>query len=156
MERQCSTAFVVAHWLQEHPWVERVYYPGLSDSPDYSLARRLLGGHFGGMVSFDLRTGREETLRFLDGLTLVTPGTSLGDVVTLALYPPLSSHRSLDDRSRARAGIGDGLVRLSVGLEAPDDLCADLAAAARLIITTPDTMSTLSTATTREGRWRGK
>ncbi len=85
------------------------------------------------MLSFDLDADRAGTLRFLDSLQLVTPGTSLGDVESLVLYPPLSSHRALCREELGEAGIGDGLVRMSVGLESVGDLIADLERAARSV-----------------------
>jgi cystathionine beta-lyase/cystathionine gamma-synthase len=130
MHRQCSTAAHLATWLKEQPWVERVYYPGLADHPQHELAGHQFGGLFGGMIAFDLRAGRAATLAFLDALRLITPGTSLGDVTSLILYPRLSSHRTLDAEQLAAAGIGEGLVRLSVGLESVKDLASDLERAA--------------------------
>ena len=87
-------------------------------------------GAFGAMISFDIRDGdRARVFRFMEALRLVLPATTLGDVYSLALYPAHSSHRALDPDLRRRIGIGDGLVRLSVGIEDPADIIADLAQA---------------------------
>lgn len=131
MERQCESASRVADWLQHQEWIERVYYPGLREGDEKKRAGRCFGGRYGGMVAFDLRTGEAETLQFMDHLELITSATSLGDSMSLMLYPKLSSHRTLPAPDRQRAGIGDSLLRLSVGLEAPDDLIRDLERAAR-------------------------
>ncbi len=128
LQRQCDNAVRVAHWLSSHPRVTRVNYPGLPTHPQHALAARLLErGAFGAMISFDLREGRQESVfRFMEGLKMVLPATTLGDVYSLVLYPAGTSHRALDAEARRRVGIGDGLVRLSVGIEDPDDIIADL------------------------------
>ncbi len=128
MGQHCENALTVARWLEEHPRVERVYYPGLSSYPQHELGKRLFGGQgFGGMVSFDLAgAGRSEVFRFFDSLRLCLPVTTLGDVCTLVLYPAHASHRALDAQERARVGIGEGLVRISVGIEAVEDIIGDL------------------------------
>ncbi len=128
MRQHSENALAVAQWLERHPKVERVYYPGLPSHPQHELAGRLFQGRgFGGIVSFDLRgAGQPEVFRFLEALQLCLPATTLGDVCTLALYPAHSSHRALAPEERKRIGIGDGLVRLSVGIEAVEDIIADL------------------------------
>ena len=127
MKQHCANALHVATWLQERPEVGRVYYPGLPEDPGYPLAQRLLRGSGGGMVSFDLVQGdRAAAYRFMDALELVLPATSLGDVFSLVSYPPISSHRDVDPVERERQGIGEGLLRLSVGIEEPEDIVADL------------------------------
>lgn len=130
VERQCANAAQIAAWLAQQPRVARVNYPGLPTHPQHALAGRLLGGAFGAMISFDLRAaGRAEVFRFMEALRLVQPATTLGDVYSLVLYPAMSSHRALPPEERRRIGIGDGLVRLSVGIEDPADIIADLAQA---------------------------
>ncbi len=128
MARQCENAMQVARWLADHPKISRVNYPGLMEYPQHDLAARLLErGAFGAMISFDLRDGdRERVFRFMEALRLVLPATTLGDVYSLTLYPAMSSHRALPPEERRRIGIGDGLVRLSVGIEEPGDIIADL------------------------------
>lgn len=130
MARQSESALALARWLQTQSWVSRVYYPGLPSHPQHEIAVREFGEHWGGMVAFDLQATQVETLRFLDSLHLITPGTSLGDVESLILYPKLTSHRTLSPRECSELGIGEGLLRLSVGLESVRDLAGDLEAAA--------------------------
>jgi cystathionine gamma-synthase/methionine-gamma-lyase len=128
MARHCANALAVARWLQGHPRIARVLYPGLPDHPQHDLAKRLFReGCFGGMVSFEIAGADQEAVfRFMEALRLVLPATSLGDVYSLTLYPAHSSHRALTTEERAAVGIGPGLVRLSVGLEDPRDIIADL------------------------------
>jgi cystathionine gamma-synthase/methionine-gamma-lyase len=111
--------------------VSHVNYPGFEDSPQHATASRILGrGAFGAMISFDLREAdRQAVWRFMTALKLILPATTLGDVYSLTLYPAMSSHRSLDPATRRGIGIGDGLVRLSIGIEDPADIIADLAQA---------------------------
>jgi len=126
-QRQCANAAQLAAWLATQPAVARVNYPGLPGHPQHDLAAGLLGGRYGAMVSFELRdAGRAEVFRFMDALRLIQPATTLGDVYTLVLYPAMSSHRALSPAMRRRIGIGDGLVRLSAGIEDATDLIADL------------------------------
>jgi cystathionine gamma-synthase/methionine-gamma-lyase len=128
MERQCANACRVASWLGSHPGVERVHFPANPAHPDAVAIRRLFAaGLYGGMVSFEIRdAARPEIFRFLDRLKLVVNATSLGDVHSMILYPAMSSHRDLAPKHRERVGIRDNLVRLSVGIEAVEDIIADL------------------------------
>ena len=127
MDRQCDNALEIAQWLDLHPRVSRVHYPGLPSHPQHELAGRLLSGRYGAIVSFDLRDGdRDAVRRFMDALRLVQPAPTLGDLRTLTLYPAQASHRGLTPEERRAVGIGDGLVRLSIGVETPADLTADL------------------------------
>jgi cystathionine beta-lyase/cystathionine gamma-synthase len=131
MRQHCANAQAVARWLAGHPAVDQVNYPGLPHHPQHALAARLFDGRgFGGMLSFDLRgAGQPEVFCFMEALDLVLPATTLGDVYSLTLYPAHSSHRQVAPEVRARIGIGDGLVRLSVGIEEAEDIIADLAQA---------------------------
>ena len=133
VREQCANAMKVAQWLSEQPSIARVIYPGLSDHPAHDLAKRLFRpGYFGGMVSFELREAAEpEVFRFMEALKLIQAATSLGDVYSLLLYPAQSSHHALGREERLRQGIGDGLVRLSVGIEDAADIIADLDQALR-------------------------
>jgi cystathionine gamma-synthase/methionine-gamma-lyase len=135
MAQHCANAQAVAEWLSGQPAVARVNYPGLASHPQHALAGRLFGGHgFGGMLSFDLAgAGQAEVFRFMEALELVLPATTLGDVYSLTLYPAHSSHRQVAPEVRAAIGIGDGLVRLSVGIEAADDIIADLKQALQIL-----------------------
>ena len=128
MPRQCQSARQMAERLARHPAVEQVHYPGLPSHPDYATASKLLrDGLAGAVVSFVLRgAGRAEVFRFMDALQLCCVGTTVGDIYSQLLYPAISSHRALSPEERHRLGIGDGLVRLSVGIEDPEDLIADV------------------------------
>jgi len=129
MERQCANACRAASWLAAQPRIARVYFPGDPLHPDAAAIHRLFPPNlFGAVVSFELKdAGREEIFRFMDRLELIVRATSVGDVHTMMLYPAMSSHRELSPKHRARLGIGDNLVRLSVGIEAAEDIIADLA-----------------------------
>ena len=128
MERQCANACRVASWLAAHPKVERVYFPADPEHPDASAIRRLFPTNlYGAIVSFELKqAGREQIFGFMDALQMVVRATSLGDVHTMMLYPVMSSHREVSPKHRERMGIRDNLVRLSVGIEAPEDIIEDL------------------------------
>lgn len=127
VRQQCAGAMQVATWLQEQPQVARVYYPGLPQHPQHEVAARLFDGMWGGMVAFDLvDASRPAAHRFMDALDLVLPATTLGDVFSLVSYPVVSSHRDVPPAARARQGIGEGLLRLSIGIEEPEDIIADL------------------------------
>ncbi len=133
MEAHCRNAAIVAKALDQDERISKVHYPGLLEHPDYDLASRLFlkssneETQFGGMVSFEIDgAGREKVFRFLNSLKLVVRTLSLGDVHSLVSYPAMSSHRNLAPKHRARLGIGDNLLRLSVGIEDPEDIVADL------------------------------
>jgi len=128
MERHCASAFKIAAWLERHPKVQRVFYPGLASHPQHALAKRQMRA-FGGMISFDLRGTLDDARRFLERCRLFTLAESLGGVESLIEHPALMTHGSVPPEVRAMLGIGDTLVRLSVGIEDADDLIADLAAA---------------------------
>jgi O-succinylhomoserine (thiol)-lyase len=118
-------AAAVATMLEGHPAVDRVYYPGLSSHPHHELARRQQKG-FGGMVSFDVRGGRSDAERFLYKTKLFQLAESLGGIESLVAFPVTMSHASMSAEARQRAGISERTIRLSVGIEHPDDLIADL------------------------------
>jgi cystathionine beta-lyase/cystathionine gamma-synthase len=134
MRQHSENALTVARWLEEHPRVSRVYYPGLPSHPQHALAKRLFQGQgYGGMVAFDLAgADQRQVFRFFEALRLCQPATTLGDVHTLVLYPAHSSHRAVPPEERARIGIGDGLVRMSVGIEAVEDILSDLEQASEI------------------------
>ncbi len=130
VRRQCESALRVARRLAAHPKISRVLYPGLASHPQHELARRQLGDLFGGVITFDLRdASKAAAFRFLDSLELAASATTLGDLFSEVLYPAISSHRRVAPEERARLGIGEGTLRLSVGIEDPDDLVTDLDAA---------------------------
>jgi cystathionine gamma-lyase len=135
MERHQENALRVARWLESRREIARVIYPGLRSHPQHALARRQMSG-FGGMVSFELRqegkTSRGTLAKaraFLKRLQVFTCAESLGGVESLAEHPAIMTHASIPPERRRALGIGDGLIRLSVGIEHADDLIADLAAA---------------------------
>lgn len=133
MQRQCGNARVVARFLEGHPAVQRVYFPGDAAHPDSAHIGRLFAPDlFGAMVSFEIKDAdRAGVFKFMNALKLVAPSTSLGDVHTMVLYPAIASHRELSPKHRARLGIGDNLIRLSTGIEAVEDIVADLDQALR-------------------------
>jgi cystathionine beta-lyase/cystathionine gamma-synthase len=124
MDRHCANAEHLARRLAAHRGVKHVYWPGLADHPDHAVARRLLSG-FGGMLAFDLAGGRDAGLAFVEGLRLAALAPSLGGAETLVLHPASTSHRQMDPASLSAAGISEGSIRVSAGLEHPDDLWAD-------------------------------
>jgi cystathionine gamma-lyase len=125
MERHARNAFAVARFLEGHRMVERVAYPGLPSHPQHGLAARQMRG-FGGMLSFVVRGGLPAARAFLEALRVFACAESLGGVESLAEHPAIMTHASVPKEARERLGIADGLVRLSVGLEAEADLLADL------------------------------
>ena len=127
MARQCASALAVARHLAAHRKVARVHYPGLTSHPQHDLATRQFSGRYGGVVSFVLRADEQKAaFAFLDSLELIASATTLGDLYSEVLYPAISSHRRIDPAERRRLGITDGFLRLSVGIEDPEDLVADL------------------------------
>lgn len=129
MERQSASALTLARGLERLPAVARVWYPGLPSHPQHDLARRLLPRLAGAMVSFDLRGGAPAVERFMARTRLLEFAPSFGDVASTWTYPARTSHRRVPDEAKAAMGIGPGLIRMSVGLEDPADLMADLEAA---------------------------
>ena len=126
MERHCGNAMHIAAWLQKHPKVERVIYPGLASHPQHLLASKQMHRRYGGMVTAVLKGGLPTSRRFLERCSLFTLAESLGGVESLIEHPAIMTHASLPEDVRAGLGIDDGLVRLSVGIEALDDLLAEL------------------------------
>ena len=129
VRRQNESSLVVARGLEGRPGVSRVLHPGLASHPDHETARRLMPGGFGGMVTFACRGGAPAARALADRVRLIANAPSLGGVESLLSLPCLTSHAALTPAERASAGITDDLVRLSVGLEEPEDLLADLDAA---------------------------
>ena len=128
MERHCANAEAVAAYLEAHPKIERVLYPGLESHPQHGLAKRQMAG-FGGMVTAILKGGLDESRRFLERVEIFALAESLGGVESLIEHPAIMTHASIPAEQRAELGISDGLVRLSVGVEDEADLIADLAQA---------------------------
>lgn len=126
MERHAQSATRIARWLETHPAVERVVYPGLESHPQHALAKRQMSG-FGGMITFFVRGGLEGARRMLTRTKLFQLAESLGGVESLVEHPAIMTHASIPPAQRAALGISDSLVRLSVGIEDVEDLLADLA-----------------------------
>jgi len=124
MQRHCDNAMHLAEWLVDQPWVEHVYFPGLKSHPQHELAQLQQNG-FGGIVSFDMADQRA-AWRLIDKTRLLSITANLGDARTTITHPASTTHGRLSQQARDRAGIGDGLVRIAVGLENIDDIIADL------------------------------
>ena len=132
MQAQSATALTMAQWLEAHPAVARVYYPGLASHPQHELALRQQSGLGGAVLSFDVRgsdpaVARANAFQVIDSTQVVSIATNLGDTKTIITHPGTTSHGRLSEAQRQAAGIGQGLIRLAVGLEYIDDLKADLA-----------------------------
>lgn len=125
MEAHCARSASLAQWLDSQAWVERVYYCGLESHPDYKIAKRQQSG-FGGVISFTVAGGKDAAWRFIDATKWLSITANLGDVKTTITHPATTTHGRLTPEVRAQAGIDDGLIRLCVGLEAQDDIKADL------------------------------
>ncbi|MGH3277358.1 MAG: trans-sulfuration enzyme family protein, partial [Streptosporangiaceae bacterium] len=128
MDRHCATAGHLARQLEAHPAVAAVHWPGLAGHPDHAVAARILSG-FGGMLAFDLLGGRAAGLAFVEAVRLAALAPSLGGAETLVLHPASTSHRQFDASELRAAGVSEGSIRVSAGLEHPDDLWADFAQA---------------------------
>jgi cystathionine gamma-lyase len=128
MERHCENALALATWLESHPKIFKVIYPGLSSHPQHTLAKQQMYG-FGGMISMVIKGNMETTTQFLSRCQLFTLAESLGGVESLIEHPAIMTHASVPDEARQQLGIVDSFVRLSVGIEHIDDLIADLAQA---------------------------
>ena len=129
MDRHCSSALRIARYLHDHPAVKWIHYPDLEDDPDHALQQKYLPEGSCGVMALGLKGGREFTKRFMDHLKLVTIETHVADCYTCILHPASHTHRQLTDEQLRAADIDPDLIRLSVGLEDPEDLIADLAAA---------------------------
>ncbi len=125
MDRHCENALTVARFLESHPAVAKVYYPGLESFGQYELATRQMSGP-GGVMAFELKGGMEAGVRLMNSVRLCHVAVSLGDVDTLIQHPASMTHAVVPPEDRLKSGITDGLVRLSVGLEDPRDIIADL------------------------------
>ncbi len=124
--RHCENALKVAKYLKTRPEVEWVNYPGLEDSPDYALAQKYMPGGTSGVIAFALKGDREKAGRFIDALKFVSIETHVADSRTCVLHPASHTHRQLSSQQLKEAGIPEGLIRLSVGIEAADDIIGDL------------------------------
>lgn len=125
MERHSANALALAQWLEQHPLVEKVSYPGLASHPQHELARKQMNG-FGGMITIFLKGGLEPARKFLESVKVFALAESLGGVESLIEHPAIMTHASIPPERRAELGISDGLVRISVGVEDVEDLRSDL------------------------------
>jgi methionine-gamma-lyase len=125
MERHSQNALQIAQFLNFHPKVAQVWYPGLRTHPQYEIAAKQMDG-FGGMIAFELKGGHDAGVRLLNSVRLLTLAVSLGDVDTLIEHPASMTHSTYSPEELLEAGISGGLVRLSVGIEGVNDLIADL------------------------------
>jgi len=125
MAAHCESALALAQWLEQQPQVERVYYPGLSSHPQHELAAEQMSGN-GGIVSFVLGGGKEAAWRLIDATTMLSITANLGDTKSTITHPATTTHGRLSPEARQAAGIDDGLIRISVGLEELDDIIADV------------------------------
>jgi cystathionine beta-lyase/cystathionine gamma-synthase len=123
--RQCENAMAVAKFLEKHPKVERVHYPGLPSHPDHALAKEQMRG-FGSMLAFDVKGGLPAARRFCDRVQLFLVAASLGGVESLVVLPAYTSHYNMSQKELLRAGVAPGTVRVSIGVEDSADLIADL------------------------------
>ncbi len=129
VERTVENALSLAKWLEKHPKVERVNYPGLESSPTHDLAKKYLKRGFGGVLSFEIKGEKEAATTFIDSLKLVSHLANVGDAKTLIIQPAATTHQQLSDSEQLIAGVTPTLLRLSVGIEHIDDIKADLEAA---------------------------
>jgi O-succinylhomoserine sulfhydrylase len=125
MKAHCDNALAIAQWLEQQPGVAKVYYPGLASHPQHELAKRQQT-HFGAIVSFELIGGKEHAWKLIDATEMVSITANLGDVKTTITHPATTTHGRLSPEARSAAGIKDGLVRISVGLENIEDIKKDL------------------------------
>jgi len=125
MDKHCSNALLIATTLENHPEVSVVNYPGLASHPQHEVAKKQMKA-FGGMLSFELKQGYEKAISTMNHLKFCSLAPTLGDVDTLILHPASSSHLRVAPELRKQAGISDGLIRVSVGIEDPQDILDDL------------------------------
>jgi O-acetylhomoserine (thiol)-lyase len=131
MQRHVANTETIVGFLAQHPQVARISYPGLPEHPDHALAKRLLPRGCGAIFSFDLRGDRAAGRRFVEALRIFSHLANVGDAKSLVIHPASTTHFRMDAAALAAAGISEGTLRLSIGLEDPDDLIADLKTAFR-------------------------
>lgn len=126
VDRTCENAQALAEWLEAHPQVEKVWYPGLKSHESHDRAKKYLKNGFGGVLSFTLKGGKEKATKFVDSLTLTSHLANVGDSKTLIIQPSATTHSQLDEAEQAAAGVLPNLLRISLGIEHIDDIKADL------------------------------
>ncbi|MDO4642265.1 MAG: O-succinylhomoserine sulfhydrylase [Cardiobacteriaceae bacterium] len=127
MQRHSENALHIARWLESRPEISRVYYPGLASHPQHALAQQQMHGGYGGIVSFDLKGGKDAAWHLIDHCDWLSVSGNLGDARTIITHPDSTTHGRVAPEEKARIGLTDGAIRLSVGLEDADDICAALA-----------------------------
>ncbi len=125
VERHVSNALALAQWLENHPSVEFVWYPGLASSPYHELAKKYLKNGYGGVLQFGIKGGLENGKKFIDSIQLISHLANVGDAKTLAIHPASTTHEQLSEEERKASGVLDNLIRISVGIEHLDDIKAD-------------------------------
>ena len=126
VQRHVDNALEVATWLENHPQVEKVNYPGLASSPYHNLAKKYLRNGFGGVLSFEVKGGKEAATKFIDSLKLISHLANVGDAKTLIIQPSATTHQQLSDEEQLASGVTPNMLRLSVGIEHIEDIKADL------------------------------
>jgi O-acetylhomoserine/O-acetylserine sulfhydrylase len=126
VQRHVDNALELARWLEKHPQVESVNYPGLESSPYFQNARKYLKNGFGAVLSFEIKGGKENATKFVDSLELISHLANVGDTKTLIIQPSATTHQQLNDEEQKAAGVTPGGLRISVGIEHIDDIKADL------------------------------
>ena len=126
VQRHVDNALELAKWLEAHPQVEKVNYPGLESSPYHATAKKYLRNGFGAVLSFELKEGKEAAITFVDNLKLISHLANMGDAKTLIIQPAATTHQQLSDAEQAAAGVTPSLLRIAVGIEHIDDIKADL------------------------------
>ena len=126
VQRHCDNALALARWLEGHPSVDYVWYPGLESSPYYELAKKYLTNGFGGIVQFGVKGGREKAAKLINELKLASHLANVGDAKTLVIHPASTTHEQLGEEEQIASGVLPGMVRISAGIEHIDDIKADL------------------------------
>jgi O-acetylhomoserine (thiol)-lyase len=126
VQRHVDNALELAKWLESHPQVDKVVYPGLSSSPNHALAKKYLKNGFGAVLSFEIKGGKEAAIKFVDNLKLISHLANVGDTKTLIIQPSATTHQQLSDAEQIAAGVNPSSLRVSVGIEHIDDIKADL------------------------------
>ena len=126
VDRHVENALALAHWLEDHPQVAKVNYPGLESSPNHNIAKKYLNRGFGGVLSFELKGSKEAATKFVDALQLISHLANVGDAKTLIIQPSATTHQQLSDEEQQASGVTQNLLRISAGIEHIDDIKADL------------------------------
>ncbi|MGN6539884.1 MAG: O-acetylhomoserine aminocarboxypropyltransferase/cysteine synthase family protein [Ginsengibacter sp.] len=126
VQRTVENALALAQWLEQHPNVEKVNYPGLESSPHYANAKKYLKHGYGGVLSFEIKDGKENATKFVDNLKMISHLANVGDTKTLIIQPSATTHQQLSDAEQLSAGVTPGLLRVSLGIEHIDDIKADM------------------------------